>query len=68
MMLHEFYVCNEDFRELSREELGQINGFTSFRKASAAARKHSMTHAGRFSVGVCVPGTMYENGRAKKGV
>lgn len=63
MLRHMFFVVDENWKEVHGELLGELNDFTSFNKASAAARKLSKRVPGRFSVSCCVPGEMYENGK-----
>lgn len=70
MLRHMFFIVDENWNEVNGELLGELNDFTSFNKASAAARKLSKRAPGRFSVACCsltgarfVPGGVYENGK-----
>lgn len=62
-VMHCFFVCDENLNEIHGEKYGFVNDFTSFTKASSWAKKVSKIEKGRFTVGVCVPSTMYEGGK-----
>lgn len=66
MIYHTFYVMSDDGKQISDTALGQINDFTSFARASSAARKYSKNNHGCYTVGVAVPSTIYENGKARE--
>lgn len=63
MLMHMFFVVDENQNEVHGELLGEPNDFKSFTAASMAARKLSKRVPGRFSVSCCVPCEVYENGK-----
>ena len=58
----EFFVVDENGRQLSDEMCSCLNSFSTFKQALNACIKVSKKYEGKFTVSVCVPSTLYENG------
>lgn len=59
-----FYVMDEAFGFLVPDETcGCTNEFKTYERALEVCKKVSKENGGRFTVGICVPSTVYVNGK-----
>ena len=61
-----FYVMDEGYGvQVPDETCGCVNEFKTYKQALKVCKKVSKENAGRFTVGVCVPSTVYVDGKAE---
>ena len=59
-----FYVMDYGYgMQLDDQVCGCVNEFTSYNAALKVCKKVSKENEGKFTVGVMVPSTIYENGK-----
>lgn len=62
-----FYVMDEGFGfQVNDETCGCVNEFKTYKQALKVCKKVSKENEGRFTVGVCVPSTVYVNGKEEE--